>query len=226
MFFSAFFKPHCLLCADYQGGQLGLCEPCATSLPWHQATQCPQCALMSDGGLCGSCINSAPDFDATHALFTYAYPIDSLLQQYKYNEMLHLADVFAKLFYDQNAAKLSRKIDLILPMPMHAQRLRERGFNQALEFARCLAKRLQLPIDYQSCQRVKLTPPQAGLPLKDRIKNVRGVFECKKPLQGLNVAIIDDVMTTGASLNELAKTLKKAGAARIECWVIARTLPK
>jgi ComF family protein len=224
MFLTSLLKPYCLLCADYNGSEIGLCEPCFKSLPWHTSTQCPQCALITDGGICGNCLNAAPDFDATHTLFTYTYPIDSILQQYKYNDMLHLANVFAKLFYQQH--KITYNIDLVIPMPMHPQRLQERGFNQALEIARCLAKNLKLELNYQACQRIKLTPPQAGLPLKDRIKNVRGVFECKQSLQGLNIAIVDDVMTTGASLNELAKTLKKAGAARVECWVIARTLPK
>jgi ComF family protein len=203
---------------------MGLCERCLHNIPWHISTQCPQCALITDGALCGNCLNAAPDFDATNALFTYTYPIDSILQQYKYKDMLHLANVFAKLFHQQH--KISHRIDLVIPMPMHPKRLQERGFNQALEIARYLAKDLNLKLNYQACQRIKLTPPQAGLPLKERIKNVRGVFECKQSLKGLNIAIVDDVMTTGASLNELAKTLKKAGAARVECWIIARTLPR
>jgi ComF family protein len=226
MFFDAIFKPHCMLCSDYSAEAIGLCNPCVESLPWHRQMQCPQCALASDGYICGNCLNAAPDFDATHALFTYNYPIDSVLQQYKYNDMLHLAEVFASLFHAQYSARIDAEIDMVIPMPMHAQRLRERAFNQALEFARNLTRKLQLPLDYNACQRVKCMPPQAGLPLKERVKNVSGVFECSKSLQGMRVAIVDDVMTTGASLNELAKTLKKAGAARVECWVIARTLPK
>jgi ComF family protein len=224
MFLNSILKPYCLLCADYNGNEIGLCEPCFKNLPWHKSARCPQCALITDSAICGNCLNAGPDFDATYALFTYSYPIDSILQQYKYKDMLHLADVFAKLFHQRH--KISHRIDLVIPMPMHPQRLQERGFNQALEIARCLAKSLKLELNYQACQRIKLTPPQAGLPLKDRIKNVRGVFECKQSLQGLNIAIVDDVMTTGASLNELARSLKKAGAARVECWVIARTLPK
>lgn len=110
-------------------------------------------------------------------------------------------------------------------MPMHATRLKERGFNQALEIARLVSRQLHIPIDYTSCQRTRYTPPQASLPLKERIKNIKGVFECNANLQGLSVAMIDDVMTTGASLNELAKTLKQSGAAHVECWVITRTLP-
>lgn len=109
---------------------------------------------------------------------------------------------------------------------MHQIRLKERGFNQALEIARLLGKHLQIKLDYTACQRVRYSPPQASLPLKERIKNIRGVFQCQQNMQNLNIAIVDDVMTTGASLGELAKTLKQAGAAHVECWVIARTLPK
>ncbi len=109
---------------------------------------------------------------------------------------------------------------------MHDDRLKERGFNQALEIARIITKHMKIKLDYTSCHRTKLTKPQASLPLKERIKNIRGVFSCAENLQGLNIALIDDVMTTGASLNELAKTLKQAGAAHVECWVIARTLPR
>lgn len=111
-------------------------------------------------------------------------------------------------------------------MPMHATRLKQRGFNQALEVARLMANDMQIKLDYQSCQHIKYTPPQASLSLKERIKSICGVFNCAQSLQGLNIALVDDVMTTGASLNELAKTLKQAGAAHVECWVIARTLPK
>lgn len=142
--------------------------------------------------------------------------------------MLHLTNAFASLLHTHKLSShaLNNKIDLIIPMPMHSARLHERGFNQALELARIVAKNMQVQLDYTACQRTKLTPPQASLPLKERIKNIRGVFDCQKNLQGLNIAIVDDVMTTGASLNELAKTLKQAGAAHVECWVMARTLPK
>lgn len=110
-------------------------------------------------------------------------------------------------------------------MPMHPKRLTERGFNQSLEIARLISQTLQINLDYHSCQRIKYAPPQASLPLKERIHNIRGVFDCQQRLQGRHIAIVDDVMTTGASLNELAKTLKQVGAAHVECWVIARTLP-
>lgn len=111
-------------------------------------------------------------------------------------------------------------------MSMHHERIRQRGFNQALEIARDYSKKLHTALDFTSCTRTKLMPPQASLPLKERIHNVKGVFKCDKNLQGLRIALVDDVMTTGASLNELARTVKQAGATHVECWVIARTLPQ
>jgi ComF family protein len=147
-----------------------------------------------------------------------------MMQHYKYGSMLNLGHIFGQL--------LSKKVhladvDLIIPMPMHRTRLKERGFNQALEIAKIITKDQPEKLDYSAVQRQKYTPPQASLPLKERVKNIKGVFKVtEEDLNGKRIAIIDDVMTTGASLNELAKTLKQAGAAHVECWVIARTLPK
>lgn len=227
-----FLKQSCLLCTSHKGSNLGLCEACLHDLPWHNAPHCPQCGLLSNGLLCGNCLNATPSFDATRALFTYDYPLDRLLQHYKYQESLPLANTFASLWFDKQPANSKTfpdkkaEINLIIPMPMHKDRLKQRGFNQALEIARLISKHTQIKLDYISCQRTKLTPPQASLPLKERIKNIRDVFRCNKNMQGLNIALVDDVMTSGASLNELAKTLKQAGAAHVECWVIARTLPR
>lgn len=226
---NSILRQSCMLCANHKGGEHGVCGDCLQSLPWHTAPKCPQCGLLSDGLICGHCLQSSPSFDATHALFSYEYPLDRLLQHYKYRETLHLADTFASLFIKNLLnANLNQpsKIDLIIPMPMHNERLKQRGFNQALEIARLISNSSKIKLDYTSCQRTRLSPPQASLPLKDRIKNIQGVFECNKNLQGLKIALVDDVMTTGASLNELAKTLKQAGAAHVECWVIARTLPR
>ena len=225
-----FLNQRCLLCASHKGGKLSLCDACLDDLPWHDAPHCPQCGLLSNSLLCGNCLNATPSFDATLALFTYDYPLDRLLQHYKYQESLSLANTFASLWLDKHPTNIAGsqdkipEIDLIIPMPMHKDRLQQRGFNQALEIARLISKHRQIKLDYNSCKRTRLTPPQASLPLKERIKNIQGVFQCDQNLQGLNIALVDDVMTTGASLNELAKTLKQAGAAHVECWVIARTL--
>lgn len=221
------FKQKCLLCdaqSDALRGNIhAVCRACLNDLPWHPKTSCPQCGLTSSDQLCGSCISSPPDFDATHSVFLYDFPIDSMMQRYKYGNMLSLYAFFGQM--------LSEKVDigavdLIIPMPMHPARIKERGFNQALEIAKVFGKE---KLDYKSAIRQKLTPPQASLPLKERVKNIKGVFSVYggklNQIQGKRIAIVDDVMTTGASLNELAKTLKKAGASHVECWVIARTLP-
>ena len=233
------FKQNCVLCTQYinQNNKNAhpsihaVCTACLNDLPWHPKTSCPQCGLESSGSasiniVCGSCLNSPPDFDATKAIFLYAYPIDAMMQRYKYGNMLNLGDTFGEFL----AEKVSMgTVDLIIPMPMHHTRLKERGFNQALEIAKVLCKNHKEKLNYKSVIRQTLTPPQASLPLKERVKNIKGAFKVNADkldkIQGKRIAIVDDVMTTGASLNELAITLKKAGAAYVECWVIARTLP-
>lgn len=208
-----------------------VCRPCIDDLPWHPKDSCPQCGLASSGtglnrAVCGSCINSSPGFDATYAAFLYAFPIDAMMQRYKYGDSLNLGDTFA-LFLTEKVTL--ENVDLIIPMPMHPQRLKERGFNQALEIAKALTKNCKEKLDFKSAERTKLTPPQASLPLKERVKNIKGAFQVNGDklnlIKGKRIAIVDDVMTSGASLNELAKTIKTAGASHVECWIIARTLP-
>jgi ComF family protein len=219
----AIFKQKCLLCdakTDALGANIhAVCRACLNELPWHPKTSCPQCGLASDGNLCGRCISSPPDFDATYSVFLYDFPIDAMMVRYKYGEMLSLCAFFGQMLSEKVAIN---SVDLIIPMPMHPARIKERGFNQALEIAKVFGKE---KLDYKSAIRQLLTPPQASLPLKERVKNIKGAFSANANLAGKRIAIVDDVMTTGASLNELAKTLKKAGASHVECWVVARTLP-
>ena len=202
------------------------CRACIGTLSFQPITSCPQCGLNSDGNVCGSCLNSSPDFDATKAVFLYQFPIDAMMLRYKYGNSLNLGDTFGEFLAEKiHVEDCLKSIDLIIPMPMHPQRLKERGFNQAIEIAKVLTKNCKEKLDYKSTKRQTLTPPQASLPLKERVKNIKGAFKVNANFAGKRIAIVDDVMTTGASLNELAKTLKKAGASHVECWVIARTLP-
>ena len=113
----------------------------------------------------------------------------------------------------------------MIALPLSTERQRERGYNQALEIARVVAARSAVPLLRDGARRVRATPPQAALPWSERAKNVRGAFVCDASLAGLTIAVIDDVMTTGASLAEFAATLKRAGAKRVENWIVARTLP-
>lgn len=228
------FKQNCLLCE----GKLdslplnnhAVCRACLNDLPWQPNTSCPQCGLASDGNVCGSCLSNPPDFDATQAVFLYSFPVDAMMVRYKYGNMMHLSHIFGQFLSDKLGLSLaSNQIDFVIPMPMHPARIKERGFNQAHEIAKVLSKDCHEKLDFKSVARIKLTPPQASLPLKDRVKNIKGAFQVNTDklnlILGKRIAIVDDVMTTGASLNELAKTLKKAGATHVECWVIARTLP-
>lgn len=172
---------------------------------------------------CGQCLKSPPAFTHTVALFRYAFPIDRVLQRYKYQERLTIAHFFAN-YCMQNLTKPD-KINCLIPMPLHPDRLKSRGFNQSLEIAKLLSKTWALPLDKHSCKRIKNTPPQASLKFKDRIKNVSNAFACDADLSQQHVLIIDDVMTTGASMNALANVIMRAGAESVSCLVMARTIP-
>jgi len=213
-------KSSCLLCAEKSASKLSLCVNCLQSLPAAPTPSCPQCGLHSNGELCGNCLKNKPYYDATHALFSYTYPIDAVLQHYKYGSALYLSKTLGYLLQEK---MVTNDVDIIIPMPLHPDRIKERGFNQSLEIAKVMAVHHQITLDSNSCQRVRNTPPQTSLTPKERINNMKGAFDCSTHFTGQHIALVDDVMTTGASLNALAKTLKEAGAARVSCYVIART---
>lgn len=212
----------CHLCGARVIGQL-LCPACEADLPTMPAPTCPQCALPTHAGeLCGACLKHPPAFDRTRAVFAYAFPLDVLVQQCKYAHATSLTAFFAERMSPH--ADVEFMIDYLLPMPLHPTRLAQRGFNQAAEIARRLSPLTGIPWLGDACLRVRNTPSQAGLDLKARQRNLRGVFDCTKDLTGKRVALIDDVMTSGSSLNELARVVRKAGALEVHAWVLARTL--
>jgi ComF family protein len=216
----------CELCAAVSGNDL-VCGACMRELPWLPRA-CPVCALPVSGrGICGSCLSNPPAFEATIAAFSYAFPIDRLIHSLKYQGRLALAQwcadaILACCEGDPRGSRPHR----LIALPLAVDRQRERGYNQALEIARVIAARTGIALLSHGLSRVRATPPQAALPWAERAKNVHGAFACALDLTGLTVAIVDDVMTTGASLAEAAKVLKAAGAARVENWVVARTLPR
>lgn len=214
------FKQSCLLCATKVDNHLSLCKGCLASLPLAPTPCCPQCGLETNGEICGYCLKNKPNYDTTHALFSYAYPVDAVLQHYKYNHALYLSQTLGRLLQEKMVVI---DCDILIPMPLHPNRIKERGFNQSLEISKVIAKHHHINLDYTSCSRVRNTPPQASLAPKERIKNMKDAFACTADLSGLHIAIIDDVMTTGASLNALSKTLKQAGAITVTCYVVART---
>jgi ComF family protein len=179
------------------------------------------CALpLPTGSLCGDCLERRPAYDSVTAVYCYAFPVDALVRAYKYRADLTLAPLLGQHL----AREVRAQVDALVPMPLAAARLRERGFNQAHELARHIGHALGLPVLGSACRKVADTPPQAALPWSERARNVRGAFVCDIDLGGKRIAVIDDVMTTGATLNELAKNLKRAGATDVSGWMIARTL--
>ena len=216
-----FFRKSCLLCGASSNG--GLCVPCRSSLPYLPFDHCPVCALPAAGRLvCGACLAYPPAFTHTVAAVSYAFPIDAMIHSLKYRANLAMAPILADLL----AAQIDQVIfpDFIVPMPLHPARLRERGFNQALEIARCIAEKTGIALLPDVCKRIKNTVSQTGLPWKEREKNIRGAFACEMDLTGKHIAVLDDVMTTGATLNELARVLHAHRAIKVSGWVVARTL--
>ncbi|MBL0353016.1 MAG: ComF family protein [Dechloromonas sp.] len=211
----------CLLCAANSAAGL-LCPACVADLPRVPAALCPQCGDETAlGERCGACLKDPPAFVRTVALFRYEFPVDRLIQAFKYGHQLPLAGWFgAGLAQELSAAGH----DLILPLPLHPSRLRTRGFTQSLEIARIIARALGVPLDPTLLSRTRATPPQADLPLKERARNVRGAFACAGDLASQRILLVDDVMTTGATLREAARTLKLHGAGDITVAIAARAL--
>lgn len=210
----------CVLCGDASGEAL-LCGACWHDLPTLPSGGCPVCALPTPGGeTCGACLKSPPAFDASIAVWRYGFPIDKLVQALKFEHRLALAGLFSQAML----AGPRPVADLVIALPLSPQRLAERGFNQAVEIAWPLARALGRPLSRDDCRRVRETAPQTALPWKARRANVRNAFECAIDLAGKAVVVVDDVMTTGATLGEFARTLKRHGAARVTNWVVARAV--
>ena len=214
------FGGSCFLCRGAARGIL--CPACDADLPRLAGTLCPRCALPSPGSaLCGRCLADAPHYDATVAALAYRFPADTLVHALKFRGQLALAPLMGDLLVE----KIGEQIDLVVPVPLSRERLRERGYNQAAEIARHVAKQRRVRLELTVIIRERNTLAQSDLPWSDRARNVRGAFRCERSLDGAAIAVVDDVMTTGATLDELAATLKRAGAARVVNWVVARTFP-
>jgi ComF family protein len=213
----------CVLCGSMShDGQW--CAACDAALPYLDTPHCPGCALPTPSGeVCGHCLKEPQQFSRTTAVFGYSFPLDKLVQAMKYGEQLALANAFAEKLVER--IDRSDLPDCIIPMPLHPAKLRERGFNQSLLLAATVARRLEIELLPSACQRVRNTPPQTALPWKERRKNVRDAFRCDGNLAGKRVALVDDVMTTGASLNALAEAVQNRNASQVHAWVVARALP-
>jgi ComF family protein len=214
--------PRCLLCGDAGHEGLDLCRDCAAELP-RNASCCARCALPLPlpAALCGRCQRHPPPWEAAWAPFRYGWPLDRLEARFKFGRDLAAGRSLVALWRGQPRPLALPEV--VVPVPLHRARLRQRGYNQALELARPLTRALGVPLRHDLLARTRSTAAQSELDAPTRRRNVRGAFVVRSeaPLPA-HVAVLDDVMTTGATLAECARVLKRAGVARVDVWALAR----
>lgn len=223
----------CLLCG-LPTGALNVCRGCRGDLPWvlNACTLCgDELPVGYSGSQCGSCRIELGCIDAMRAAIVYRYPVDQLVTQAKFRSRAECARALGELLgVYLRASSLRRSLrhpDLLLPVPLHRRRMIRRGFNQAEEIARPLVTQLDLPLFVRGCRRTVNTVEQTSLDGDTRRKNIRGAFEVSGDVDGARVAIIDDVVTTGSTVLELARVLRAAGAAEVQVWAATRaTIPR
>ena len=231
--FSNLFPSRCILCQRTVSPQpahpsVEICGDCFRRLP-HNDICCLRCALplAEDAGdtvLCGGCIKKAPAFDYANSLFRYEDDIIRLIHQLKFAEKITIARSLGEMLLELLAKRpaIEGRPDCLLPVPLHNARWRQRGFNQSAEIARVMARKLAIPIEQNAVIRQRKTTSQTGLNARERQKNIRGAFEVVTEIKAKHVLIIDDVMTTGSTVNELARVLKKGGVQRVGVLSVAR----
>ncbi len=202
----------CLLCHQPTEHKIALCDQCHPKLP---RLQHPPLELVSSGR-----------WNRVHIPFFYREPLSPLIQQLKFSHTLHHARQLGLLFGQSLQQSSVQKPELIIPIPLHGRRLRERGFNQAIEIIQGPARALKIPIDRTHFRRTRATHTQTGLNAKARKQNLQRAFEMKRPLDGLHIALFDDVVTTGSTAVAATQVLKQAGAAKIDLWALAYTPPE
>jgi ComF family protein len=221
------FPATCLLCMDPgQPPFLDLCSECEADFPAN-APACTRCAspLMMAGTACASCASHRPAFDAAFAAYRYEFPLVELIHRLKYGGQVAIARILGMLLARRLLERGQPAVDAIVPVPLHDARAARRGYNQASEIARFAAELVGLPVLDRVALRVRATEEQAGLPAIVRRVNVAGAFEAIAGALPPTVAIVDDVLTTGATGDALAQALKRAGCRRVEVWAVARAGP-
>lgn len=218
----ALLPRRCLACDAGAGAHADLCAACLAGLPWIDVA-CLRCGvpLPAPSDACGACLARAPPVAATRACLLYAAPVDGLLPRLKFAGDLACARTLGTLMAQR--LRDAPRPDVLVPVPLHAARLRSRGFDQALELARPLARALGVPLDAGLLRRTRATAAQSRLDKPARSRNVRGAFAVART-QALpaRVALVDDVMTTGATVHAAARALRRAGVGHVEAWVCAR----
>ena len=222
------WRPRCLACGEPGCGAHDLCAGCRQALPWL-GHACPACALPlrtspcngPGEDLCGQCQKLAPPLQRVVAAFLYAAPVDRWLPRFKFHRDLAAGRLLSQLMLEACAA--APRPSALVPIPLHRARLRQRGYDQALELARPLARALALPLRGDLLRRRRATTPQSELHASERKRNLRDAFVANAAVaMPGHVVLVDDVMTTGATLHAAADALRRAGAARVDAWVCAR----
>jgi len=218
----------CVFCNESSGVPMDLCPHCHAALPWL-LNPCPQCALpqvQSGAPRCGACAAQPPPFVRAVAAMRYADAVARMIQHVKFAGNRIDARVLGSLLGEQvTRAYCDEPLpDVIVPVPLSSARLLRRGHNQAALIARWVGHACATPVDYDLCARTRHTPAQTGLGRSARLRNLHGAFAARRPVAGLRIAILDDVMTTGATVTALARTLLAANAKAVHVWAVARTL--
>jgi ComF family protein len=214
----------CFLCSGPSKGHETICRPCLKDLA-HNTDACPACAKPDTASnLCANClIRTQAIIDNTWALFRYHYPVNRLIQHMKFNQGIDIANHLGRMLGELFLKHYAATPDCVIPVPLHSSRLIARGYNQSVELARPLSRELGIKLDTFSCKRIRATRPQADLPANKRRQNVRNAFSVSKTMDYRHILLVDDVITTGSTVNELARVLGLAGAQQIDVLAVART---
>ena len=201
----------------------GFCADCRQLLPWIM-TGCEICgAALYEVGVCGGCQARRPYYDHAVIPFKYRAPVSEQIHTLKYRQQLRHADALGAIICQRVWKDPCAAPDVLIPVPLHPRRLRERGFNQALEIARRVGGELGVEVSHSLLARIRNTVPQVGLGKIERRRNVRGAFKAARPLRHAHVALVDDVVTSGSTVNAAARALKRAGVETVSVWAAAKT---
>lgn len=217
----------CVLCHQYHREVFAICQPCQELLPRIEHA-CVRCRLpLQDKNffLCGHCIRQKPAFDQVFCNFLFEEPLRTLLHEFKYKEALYLANLITECMLEARPTQAYQP-DCLVPIPMHRTRLKERGFNHAAHIAKHLGRHLGIPYHLSLCEKTIHTERQASLDSNKRKKNLTQAFRVKDVVQAKNykhITLVDDLMTTGSTVEALARSLKQAGVERVDVWCLART---
>ncbi|OOZ49008.1 hypothetical protein BOW39_07905 [Solemya velum gill symbiont] len=218
-------KGRCLVCGEAPKTVPGLCNSCDQKIQRIERP-CYQCGepmhFNPSSHKCGHCQSSPPAFDHSVSPLLYSDPLRQLHLNFKFHQDLAAGNLLANLLYD-SLSHSNAMPQLLVPIPLHAERMRERGFDQALEIAKVLARRLQIPFHSGLLVRKNCTQPQSGLSRAQRHKNLRNAFILTQPLPVKHVALVDDIMTTGSTFNAAAQLMKTAGVKTVEVWAVGRS---